>query len=192
MTDLLLASMVLLWVVVLVFGVLLFALARQVGVILERVSPVGALMTNASLRVGNLAPRLQLKTLDGADLEVGGAGTNPETPRSQLLLFVGPKCPVCKALLSAARSIAKRESAWMELVLASDGGTEEAHRKYIAKHKLDAIPCTGSRHMRLAGFGWPVLEKGFHGGHPVQGVVGPYGVVEALVFGQSGAGVFHR
>ena len=39
-----LASMVLLWIVVLVFGVLLFALARQVGVILERVTPVLSLI----------------------------------------------------------------------------------------------------------------------------------------------------
>lgn len=135
-----LASMVLLWIVVLVFGVLLFALARQVGVILERVSPVGALMSNAALSVGQPAPALQLMTLDGRELEVGGAGTGPNGSRSRLLLFVGPKCPICKALLPAARSIARSESGWMDLVLASDGGTEDAHRRYVARHKLEAIP----------------------------------------------------
>lgn len=140
MTDLQLASMVFLWVVVLVFGVLLFALARQVGVILERVSPVGALMTNESLHVGGPAPRMQLTTIDGAKLEIGYTETRAETPYSQLLLFVGPKCPICRILLPAAKSIAKRESAWMRLVLASDGGTEEAHRRYRAKHSLEDIP----------------------------------------------------
>ena len=138
--DWLMASMILLWVVVLIFGVLLFALARQVGVILERVSPVGALMSNASLRVGQPAPALTLTTLDGNELAVGVSGTESGASRSMLLLFVGPKCPVCKALLPAARSIAKRESGWMDLVLASDGGTEDAHRRYVARHKLNAIP----------------------------------------------------
>lgn len=135
-----LASMVLLWIVLLVFGVLLFALARQVGVILERVSPVGALMTSQSLRAGDRAPALLLKTLDGSELEVGAAESRSESGRSQLLLFVGPRCPVCKSLLPAARSIARRESGWMDLVLASDGGAEDAHRDYVGRHRLEAIP----------------------------------------------------
>lgn len=135
-----LASMVLLWIVVLVFGVLLFALARQVGVILERVSPVGALMTSRSLKAGNAAPALLLKTLDGRELEVGEAETGGRNGRSQLLLFVGPKCPVCKSLLPAARSIARHESDWMDLVLASDGGPEDAHREYVRRHGLGDIP----------------------------------------------------
>lgn len=150
MTDLQLASMVFLWVVVLAFGVLLFALARQVGVILERVSPVGALMTSELLRAGGPAPRMQLKTLDGAKIEIGSTGTNAEAPHSRLLLFVGPKCPICRTLLPAAKSIAKRESAWMRLVLASDGGTEEAHRKYRAKHRLEDIPYVVSEHLGRA------------------------------------------
>ncbi len=134
------ASMVLLWVVVLVLGVLLFALARQVGVILERVSPVGALMTSASLQVGAPAPPLRLRTLDGKPLELGAAAGNPENARALLLLFVGPKCPVCKSLLPAARSMARREAARMQLVLASDGGSEEAHRRYVSRHRLEGIP----------------------------------------------------
>ena len=150
MTDLQLASMVLLWVVVLVFGVLLFALARQVGVILERISPVGALMTSELLRVGGPVPRMQLETLDGAILEIGSAETSAEAPLSLLLLFVGPKCPICRTLLPAAKSIAKRESAWMRLVLASDGGTEKAHRRYRAKHGLEDIPYVVSEQLGLA------------------------------------------
>ena len=134
------ASMILLWIVVLAFGVMLFALARQVGVILERVSPVGALMANEALQVGQPAPPLSLKALDGGVVEVGGADSDSGDPRSQLLLFVGPKCPVCRSLLPAARSIARREAQWMDLVLASDGGTEDAHREYAARHKLESIP----------------------------------------------------
>lgn len=140
MTELQLASLVLLWVVVLVFGVLLFALARQVGVILERVSPVGALMTSAALTVGQPAPALELSTLEGKTLRIGGNRANSQAPRSLLLLFVGPKCPVCKSLLPAAKSIARREAGWMDVVLASDGATDAAHRRYVARHKLQGIP----------------------------------------------------
>ena len=43
--------------------------------------------------------------------------------------------------------------------------------------------------MGLAGFGWPVFEKVFHGSEKVQSAVGPDMVVEVLVFGQGESGV---
>ena len=47
-----------LWVVVLVLAVAVLALARQVGVLSQRVSPVGALMADRGLRPGDPAPQL--------------------------------------------------------------------------------------------------------------------------------------
>ena len=63
MTQALIVSNVLLWLVVIVMGVVIIALARQIGVLYERVAPAGALMLNKTLRVGMDAPRLPVRTL---------------------------------------------------------------------------------------------------------------------------------
>ena len=54
-------SHLLLWVVVLVLGVAVLALARQVGVLHERIAPMGALMMDSGPKVGELAPSFTLR-----------------------------------------------------------------------------------------------------------------------------------
>ena len=56
--SLLLISNIILWILVLVMGVVIFALTRQVGVLFERVAPAGALAMNQNLQVGESAPQL--------------------------------------------------------------------------------------------------------------------------------------
>ena len=73
-----------LWVLTFVILVLVLALARQVGVLFERVAPAGALMVNRHLTVGEKAPSSQATTLKGDGLEVGQPG--------QLLFFLSPDC----------------------------------------------------------------------------------------------------
>ena len=116
MTDALVVSNLVLWVVVLALLVAVFALARQIGILYERVAPMGALMIDSGPAVGDPAPRLELPTLDGGRLAVGAA-----SPHSQLLFFVSPTCPVCKKLLPIVKSIAAAEAGWLRVVFASDG-----------------------------------------------------------------------
>ena len=52
MTEALMISNVLLWIAVLAALVGLFALARQIGVLYERVAPMGALMMDTGPKVG--------------------------------------------------------------------------------------------------------------------------------------------
>ena len=47
--DALTVSVVLLWLAVIALGVMLWALSRQVGVLFERVAPMGALVTDCLL-----------------------------------------------------------------------------------------------------------------------------------------------
>jgi len=49
-----------------------------------------------------------------------GRGTRTDG-RTQLLMFVSPTCPVCKALLPVLKSSRKAEQASLDIVLASDG-----------------------------------------------------------------------
>ncbi len=136
--DWMIVSQVFLWLLVLSLTVVCFALTRQVGVLFERVAPAGALAMNANLSSGDKAPALSVETLDGATLDIGSPELSGE--KSQLLFFLSPDCPVCKTLLVPLISIAKREEAWLDVVLASDGDTEKVHRRFINDYKLTAFP----------------------------------------------------
>lgn len=108
----------------------LLAVARQVGVLHERVAPAGALTPRQGPAVGSAAPRLQTTTLAGDAIEIGG----PLRPGARrLLFFVSAQCPICKKLIPFARSFARAEG--IELVFAGD---DEAARqaRLVADHQL--------------------------------------------------------
>jgi len=134
-TELLFASMILQWVVILVLVVALLALARQIGILHTRLAPAGALMTAAGPKIGELAPVLALEDLHGRPFAVGG---NHDV--AQLLLFVSPTCPICKALIPAAKSLARSERHRLGVAFASDGGERASHEQYSTDMGLDAFP----------------------------------------------------
>ena len=65
MEQAILVSMILLWVLVILLSIAVFALIRQVGVLTERIAPAGALMMNNKLNVGMAAPIMNLMDLHG-------------------------------------------------------------------------------------------------------------------------------
>jgi methylamine dehydrogenase accessory protein MauD len=65
-------STVLLWLAVGVLALLVLALARQVGVLHERVAPLGALMLDQGPKVGERAPIFEVKDLFGRPPALGG------------------------------------------------------------------------------------------------------------------------
>jgi len=136
MSELATIAIGLLWVVVIALGIAVFALSRQIGVLLERVAPAGALLSGKGLASGELAPELALTALDGAPVQVGGTRSNA---RSTLVFFLSPTCPMCEAVLPAVRSIARSEHAWLDVVLASDGDDED-HDGYVRRNRLFNLP----------------------------------------------------
>jgi len=133
--EALVISISVLWVVVLALGAVVLALARQIGVLHERISPVGALLLAGGLKAGEAAPRLQLKTVSGQDIAIGGARADG---RRVLLLFLSPTCSVCKLLLPVIESLRRSENG-LTIVLASDGDLQAQHR-FIERHGLEAFP----------------------------------------------------
>jgi methylamine dehydrogenase accessory protein MauD len=123
-----------LWGVVVALVIAVWALARQVGVLFERVSPIGALMIDAGPKIGTASPRFDLATVGGARLVLGHASA-----RSTLLFFLSPTCPVCKKLLPILRGIRSAESDWLDVVLASDGEAA-LHQRFVATHDLGQFP----------------------------------------------------
>ena len=115
-------SNLVLWVLVVGLTVVVFALLRQVGVLHERIAPVGALMLGKGLKVGERAPEITVADLAGQTLAVGAIRTDGS---SLLLMFVSPTCPVCKSLIPVLKSSRLAERSWVEIVLASDGDRAE-------------------------------------------------------------------
>ena len=102
----LMIMLVLLWIVVICLSVAVLALARQVGVLHERVAPAGALISGSGPGVGEPSPRLEVHALAGNAVTVG-AKLAPGN--ALLLLFVSQTCPICKKLIPIAMDFAKSE-----------------------------------------------------------------------------------
>jgi methylamine dehydrogenase accessory protein MauD len=130
------AVFMLLWVCVIALGVVVLGLARQVGVLHQRLGPAGALMLSQSAKVGEKSPEFDLVGLDGQALEIGKKAADG---RSTLLMFVSPDCPVCDQLMPALKSIGAAEARSVRLLFASDG-EPAAHRAFREKKGLAEFP----------------------------------------------------
>ncbi len=145
MVDALIVSNMLLWCLVVVLGVLVFALTRQIGVLNERVAPAGALTPTSGPKIGELTEAVSTADLGGNPVVVGGPAST-----ATLVFFVSPTCPVCRSLVPTAKSLAKHEN--LSLVFASDGDTPEKHQAYADDLHLDAYPYILSQEIGM-GFG---------------------------------------
>lgn len=144
MIETLWAAVIVLSVVVVALVAAVFGLARQVGILYERIAPVGALILDAGPKVGEQAPGFDLIGLDGRRVELGRPAAT-----STLLFFLSPTCPVCKKLLPILRSTARSEAHWLRIVLASDG-ERGAQEKFYRQAKLEEFPYLLSTELGLA------------------------------------------
>ncbi len=112
-----------------------FVLARQVGILFERIAPLGAMVSDHGPKVGERSPTFALSSLTGDETVTIGSARD----KALLVFFLSPTCPICKKLLPILRSVRDSESDWMDIVLASDG-EEEKHRRFIANAGLSDFP----------------------------------------------------
>jgi methylamine dehydrogenase accessory protein MauD len=124
-------SQMLLWIVVILQGVTILALARQIGVLHDRVAPAGALMTAAGPGVGEQSPRLEVHALAGNAITVGG---KLAAGKALLMLFVSSTCPICKKLIPIAKNFARSER--LDVLFVGDADPVE-QRKLIREFELD-------------------------------------------------------
>lgn len=120
MMTLLIVSQVLLFAAIVALVLVVLALARQIGILHERIAPIGQQQPQRGLEVGQAIPRITMRTLDGTPFPVGerlAAGT------IRMLLFVGADCPVCKRVLPIALDVARERG--LEPVLVGDGAVPE-------------------------------------------------------------------
>ncbi|NHN85593.1 alkyl hydroperoxide reductase [Acetobacter musti] len=109
-------STILLTVCALGLAAAVFVLARQIGVLHERLAPAGVQPVLSGLRAGQALPRLTTRRQDGTSFLVGGASVSG---RYTVLMFVSADCPVCKRAFPIVRTLAAERGA--DLVLAGEG-----------------------------------------------------------------------
>lgn len=120
--DVLTLAVVALGIGFLFLALLCLALARQVGVLSERIAPAGALAMNAILRVGQEGPTLSVNSLSGTPISLGGKKAN-----STLMFFLSSDCPVCASVLPAVKAAEQSERKWLDVVYLSDGDLQRNH-----------------------------------------------------------------
>jgi methylamine dehydrogenase accessory protein MauD len=134
MITTLIVSQALSWAVILLMGVALLALARQVGVLHMRVAPAGALITAGGPAAGDRPAGIAARTLGGDAVTIGGPA--PQS-KLRLLMFVSAQCPLCKGLIPIAKSFARGE----RLDLGFIGDDDPAVQlDLIARHDIGAYP----------------------------------------------------
>jgi methylamine dehydrogenase accessory protein MauD len=134
MLEALIVSNIVLWLVVVVLALMVFALTRQVGILHERVAPAGALMPTSGPKVGELTSALALTDIRGQALEIGGGS---DSGLASFILFISPTCPVCKSLVPTAKALVRSEKSRMQLILASDGDKLAQHEAYAQDLDLE-------------------------------------------------------
>jgi len=134
MLEALVISQIALWVLLLVMAGLQLALLRQVGVIHERIAPMGALTLDKGPKEGENAPLFDLLDIRKRRVKVGGA-----SGKSSLIFFLSPSCPVCKKMLPILKSSSRTEANWLDIVLASDGEAAE-HERFVNAQGLGDFP----------------------------------------------------
>jgi methylamine dehydrogenase accessory protein MauD len=135
MEQTLLISNLILWLIVLGLAGVVLMLARQIGVLHERITPVGALMVAKGVKVGEASPRFELENLNGARVVIGEPRADGH---STLIFFVSPTCPVCSSILPVLRRTVE-QTPQLDLVLASDGERDE-QEKFVARKGLGDLP----------------------------------------------------
>jgi methylamine dehydrogenase accessory protein MauD len=161
-----------LWLVVVVLAIALLAVIRQLGVLHERIAPVGALMLAKGLKVGEAAPQIAVQDLEGRSLTLGAARADE---RATLIVFVSPTCPVCKTLLPAIKSSLASERDWLDIILASDGETAN-QREFVLANRLGGFPYVVSAPL---GISYQVSRLPFAVLVDAQGVLRARGIVNS-------------
>ncbi len=168
--DALTVSVVLLWLAVIALGVMLWALSRQVGVLFERVAPMGALVTDAGPAVGDASPSFNLRGIQSEPVQIGGPSERPT-----LLFFLSPTCPACKKLIPVLKALVRDERRHLQVVLASDGEAAE-HLRFVNEQGLQSMPYVLSTEL---GMGYRVSRLPYAVLLDAQGVVASKGLVNS-------------
>ena len=131
MPSLELTSHILLWIMIILQGIFLLALARQIGFLHERYGSGGARVMNVGLDIGEPAPVFSVEDLANRKVTLG-----TERNKRTLLFFLSTGCSICTSLLPHLKRLIRHEGDTLEIKLVAFGTTPENAKKYAVEHSL--------------------------------------------------------
>ncbi len=131
MSSLEVVSQVLLWIVVIIQGIFLLALARQIGFLHQRYASGGARIMNTGLKIGEVAPALDIEDINGYRATLG-----MERGKRTLLFFISTGCSVCASLIPYMNQLVLSEGGSLEIKLIAFGTSRDTGKKYALEHSL--------------------------------------------------------
>ena len=132
MQQLELISHALLWIVVIIEGVLLLALARQIGLLHQRLGSGGARIMNVGLTIGETVPiPNEIYDIDNQRFTLA-----IERGKRTLLLFISTTCSTCSSLMPQLKKLSHFERDNLEIKVVAFHSMVEAGRKYTIDHGL--------------------------------------------------------
>jgi methylamine dehydrogenase accessory protein MauD len=132
--QLLVASNLALWLMVLAEGFVILVLLRQIGLLFRRMPPVGARSDANGPQIGAEVVRMKVADLGERTFEIGGTAD-----RRRLLVFLSPGCQDCRELAPALRSIGRSDVEQTDLTIISISGTPDENRKFIEATGLEQV-----------------------------------------------------
>ena len=136
--EALVVSQILLWILVVVLALVVLGLARQIGVLHERVAPLGALTTRTAVGVGDPAPVFDLADLAGAQ------GASRRTPS-------GPAQPAAAVRVASPVRCARSSCRWRARSPRASGAasTSSSWATATGPRTRPWLPSTGSQELPL-------------------------------------------
>ncbi len=120
------------FIILIGLAIVVLSLARQVGILHERLNPAGMQRSRNEIQPGEAVPGGALSALSGASTELHG--------RHSALLFVSAECPICKSVLPAfedAVSASGFEPLWVTDGLPGPSGQQPDYSRYANEQRLD-------------------------------------------------------
>lgn len=173
----------LLWIIVIVEGILILALARQIGLLHERFGAGGARIMNAGPKIGETVLPLDVPDVYGHKISLG-----TERGKRTLLLFISTGCGTCARLMPQLKKLARTERNTLEIKLIAFGINAEAAEKYARDQSLDStLPLIVSDDLALryqvgiAPYGLVIDRAGIL---RAKGLINSYSHVESLLIAE--------
>lgn len=138
-SSLFVGSYIALWGVVVLLGLAILVMTRQIALLHSRILPAGAKAGKAGPKVGE-----KIEPFHGEDIYSNSVSV-PAQEKATLLLFISDGCSVCEQIAPALNALARQEKDWVEVVLASFNGDAPGNRAYAQKIGVAHFPFFVSR-----------------------------------------------
>ena len=141
------------FVVLIALAMVVLSLARQVGILHERLNPAGVSRTGAGIEPGETLIQTSLVALDGSAVELTSAPQ--EDGRLRALLFVAADCPICRSVLPAFESALEVDEGGLRGYWVADGlpgvdGSTPDYQAYADDHRITSDRFVVSQELGLS------------------------------------------